>query len=80
MFSKTSISGMLPHFVAKAEKVASILDKIAESGKPVDIQDLFFRFTLDSIGEIGFGFSIDSLDKYNYSHLHSLAHSRFLTL
>jgi len=54
---------MLPHFVAKAEKVASILDKIAESGKPVDIQDLFFRFTLDSIGEIGFGYSIDSLDK-----------------
>lgn len=43
-----------------AKKTRSILE-CAEPGKPLDIFNLMNRFTLDTIGEIGFGKSIDSL-------------------
>lgn len=33
------------------------------NGKPFDIQDIFFRFTLDSIGQIAFGTSFSSQKK-----------------
>jgi len=37
-------------FEREIEKVLKILDKLAESGRPFDLHDLFFRFTLDSFG------------------------------
>ena len=37
-------------FEEETKKVLNILDKLAKSGKTCDLQDLFFRFTLDSFG------------------------------
>ena len=42
-------------------KVVSILEEHAKNGKPLDLQNLFFRFTLDSIGEIALGANIGTL-------------------
>jgi hypothetical protein len=39
----------------------TILNAAAASGQPVDLQNLFFRFTLDSIGAIAFGDDIGAL-------------------
>jgi len=72
MFSKNSLEAFLPHFVDKARVVLSKLEEVNITHLPsdgravlnrpnVDIQDLFFRFTLDAMGEVGFGHSIDSL-------------------
>jgi len=63
LFTKNSIGAMLPYFLKNAEVVTEILQEAADNNKTIDIQDLFFRFTLDSIGHIGFGFSINSLRK-----------------
>lgn len=34
---------------------------LQDAGTPLDLQELFFRFTLDSISEIAYGVSIGSL-------------------
>merc|ERR1719199_1246563 len=44
-----------------AKKLRNVLGDGTWTNKPVDIFSLMNRFTLDSIGEIGFGKSIDSL-------------------
>jgi hypothetical protein len=44
-------------------KVLAMLDNFATKKRVCDVQDLFQRFTLDSIGEIAFGVNIGSLDK-----------------
>ncbi|CAG8569578.1 11457_t:CDS:2, partial [Scutellospora calospora] len=44
--------------VSMAEKskiVLNILRNCADNGKPIDLQDLFYRFTLDTLGDIDFG-------------------------
>lgn len=46
----------------KAAKVRSILEEAAKPGVQVDVFNLMNRFTLDSIGEIGFGKNIGSLE------------------
>ena len=63
MFSKTSLSEMMPHFVSNGNVVMEILQKAAESKEAIDIQDILFRYTLDSFGLIGFGHPIDSLHR-----------------
>ncbi len=40
-----------------------LLDNAASQGTVVDIQNLFFRFTLDSFAKVGFGLDLDSLKK-----------------
>jgi cytochrome P450 len=43
-----------------------LVERVAELGsstRAFDLQDLLFRFTLDSIGEIGFGTNVDSMHK-----------------
>ncbi|CAG8597035.1 3072_t:CDS:2 [Cetraspora pellucida] len=35
----------------KSKAVLNILKKHADSGKPIDLQDLFYRFTIDTFGE-----------------------------
>jgi len=64
MFSKTSIAAVLPQFIDKSMLALEKLESAAVSKTPIDIQDLFFRFTLDAMGEAGFGHSIDSLNRY----------------
>jgi len=55
---------MLPAFISKAKEVIEIINSRVIYRKELDIQDLFFRFTLDAMGEIGFGYPIGSLQKY----------------
>jgi len=42
-------------FFKNSKRLVSILDGYADNSKAVDMQKLFFNFTLESIGEIGFG-------------------------
>ncbi|CAG8686463.1 4161_t:CDS:2, partial [Dentiscutata heterogama] len=41
--------------VEKSKTVLDILRKCADNGKPIDLQDLFYRFTLDTLGDVDFG-------------------------
>eukprot|EP01114_Cavostelium_apophysatum_P023509 TRINITY_DN8882_c0_g1_i1.p1 TRINITY_DN8882_c0_g1~~TRINITY_DN8882_c0_g1_i1.p1 ORF type:complete len:516 (+),score=127.62 TRINITY_DN8882_c0_g1_i1:105-1652(+) len=45
------------------EHAGTLIDRLegTTEGTPVDMQDMFSRFTLDSIGEIAFGININSL-------------------
>jgi hypothetical protein len=38
-------------FEEETKKFLNILDKLAKSGETCDLQDLFYRFTLDSFGK-----------------------------
>jgi fatty acid omega-hydroxylase len=48
-------------FMKHAQLLADAIDQSATHGKVVDMFALFNRFTLDSIGEVGFGHNIGSL-------------------
>lgn len=52
---------------AHAELTSKVIDrKLADDAtKPIDMQALMFQFTLDSIGDIGFGVELDSLNKHS---------------
>ncbi|KAF9359160.1 hypothetical protein BGX26_013013 [Mortierella sp. AD094] len=50
-------------FVEEAQLVIDYLSTKADSGKVVDLQELFYKFTLDSFGEIAFGQSFGCLSK-----------------
>lgn len=50
MFSSRKLNDyMLSTFKDHSKSVIAILDKLADSGKSIDLQDLFSRYTLDSI-------------------------------
>ena len=51
---------MTTTFRAHVGKLCEIVD--AHAGAPFDVQQLFARYTLDSIGQIGFGVEIGCLD------------------
>jgi len=53
---------MQPVFHHHLEVFQQIIDKSISEKQPLDSQSLFYRFTLDSIGEIAFGINIGSLD------------------
>ena len=62
MFSTGNFrDNMLKVFLRHGETVVGTLDGAAASGAPLDLQDLFLRFTLDSIGDIAFGEDVGSL-------------------
>eukprot|EP01087_Luapelamoeba_hula_P010377 TRINITY_DN2745_c0_g1_i3.p1 TRINITY_DN2745_c0_g1~~TRINITY_DN2745_c0_g1_i3.p1 ORF type:complete len:450 (-),score=61.61 TRINITY_DN2745_c0_g1_i3:110-1324(-) len=63
LFTKPSVAEMLPHFVEHGQKAMQFLEDAAKSKQTIDFQDVLFRFTLDSIGTVGFGQDIGSLDK-----------------
>ncbi|KAG0006211.1 hypothetical protein BGZ80_002534 [Entomortierella chlamydospora] len=48
-------------FCREGDLAIEYLNKIADTGKPVDIQQLFYCYTLDSFGEIAFGVSFGSM-------------------
>jgi len=62
MFKRENIIEMMPIFIRKSNEVISHL-KTLDLTKPVDIQDIFMRYTLESFGEIGFGLSFDLISK-----------------
>lgn len=49
-------------FAKCAQSLSGILDGPAGTGEAVDMFNLFNRFTLDGIGEVGFGQSIGAMD------------------
>jgi cytochrome P450 len=61
LFTPNSLQGVHHVFVERAQKVIQIFKEAQDKGHPIDIQDVFMRYTLDSIGEVGFGYNIDSL-------------------
>jgi len=61
LFHFNNLQSFVPIFAERAGVLKSILSEHATSGKPIDLQQLFMKFTLDSIGELGFGVNIDSL-------------------
>jgi cytochrome P450 len=52
---------IMASFIQHGAELDAILARHADSGEPVDVQNLFFRFTLDSIGKIAFGARVGSL-------------------
>ena len=48
-------------FIQNTGRFCHILDESASRGKTVDLQKLFFKFTLDTIGGIGFGADLNTL-------------------
>ncbi|RIB09081.1 cytochrome P450 [Gigaspora rosea] len=40
--------------VKESETVLNILRRCADNGRPIDLQDLFYRFTLDTLGDVFF--------------------------
>jgi len=60
MFTKASLVEMLFPFIRNGRKVIQVLEKFQEES--LEMQDLFQRYTLDSIGEIGFGHDVGALD------------------
>lgn len=49
-------------FIQHARKVCRLVDCHAASGQPLDMQSVFFKFTLDCIGQLGFGVSLGCLE------------------
>jgi len=48
-------------FEEETKKFLKIMDKRSKSGEIFDLQELFYRFTLDSFGKITFGLDFKSL-------------------
>ncbi|KAG0341854.1 hypothetical protein BG004_005877 [Podila humilis] len=48
-------------FVRESNIVIDYLYKMADQNKPVDLQEIFYKFTLDSFGEVSFGQSFGCL-------------------
>ncbi|KAG0346993.1 hypothetical protein BG004_000343 [Podila humilis] len=49
-------------FLEEGQKVLDYLDQIAEGGQVVDLQEVFYKFTLDSFGQVSFGQTFGCLD------------------
>jgi len=67
-------------FLHHGHTVLEILDEAAQTQKTMDLQDLFYRFTLDSIGQIGFGVDLEVLKKGNTPFADAFDKSQALTL
>ena len=54
-FLREDLDSMVPAFARHGHVLTGILARHAASGEPADLQDLFLRFTMDSVAEILFG-------------------------
>mmetsp|Transcript_24290 Transcript_24290/g.68051 ORF Transcript_24290/g.68051 Transcript_24290/m.68051 type:complete len:497 (+) Transcript_24290:44-1534(+) len=61
MFSTNVLRSMVDVFNEHGETMVGVLEKYAGNENPVDMQDIFQRFTMDSICRIAFGVHFDSL-------------------
>lgn len=77
MFTAQLFKDHIWHVVKKnSQKLSRILDAVSGKQKTVDIFKLMNRFTLDTIGEIGFGTDIGSLDDPSSPFLASFDHAQ----
>eukprot|EP00026_Physarum_polycephalum_P007303 Phypoly_transcript_07362.p1 GENE.Phypoly_transcript_07362~~Phypoly_transcript_07362.p1 ORF type:complete len:509 (+),score=83.21 Phypoly_transcript_07362:77-1603(+) len=68
LFHFNNLQNFVPVFYDRAKVMNQILGAYAKSGKSIDVQKIFMRYTIDSIGELGYGIIIDAL-KENKSAL-----------
>jgi len=61
MFRSLPMRAMGATFHRHVDKLESLLAVVAREHSVIDLQDVFMRLTLDSIGEVAFGCDIDSL-------------------
>eukprot|EP01012_Entosiphon_sulcatum_P012017 TRINITY_DN1747_c0_g1_i1.p1 TRINITY_DN1747_c0_g1~~TRINITY_DN1747_c0_g1_i1.p1 ORF type:complete len:549 (-),score=70.11 TRINITY_DN1747_c0_g1_i1:68-1690(-) len=70
---------MLGVFQEHGHELCSVLKERVHSGSPVDLQDVFFRFTMDAFATVGFGVEMHTLrdvhDPYaaSFDRVHQLA-------
>jgi len=77
MFTAQRFKDHIWHVVQKnSAKVQSLLTDAADTQETVDVFRLMNRFTLDTIGEIGFGTDIGSLDDPTSPFLASFDHAQ----
>ena len=60
-FQREDIAGMITTFNKHGAVLASILGRAADLGEAVEVQDLFQKFTLDSVGDILFSYEFKTL-------------------
>jgi cytochrome P450 len=64
MFSRKLLSSKMSHaFSLHANTVLHILDTAVARNEPVDLQSIFFRYTLDAICDIAFSAQLKTLEK-----------------
>eukprot|EP00043_Microstomoeca_roanoka_P025193 m.7910 g.7910 ORF g.7910 m.7910 type:complete len:494 (-) comp5332_c0_seq1:233-1714(-) len=64
LFSRKELKGFMTEvFVRHAHLVMDKVEGYANSGQPFDIQDLFYRYTLESIGQIAYGVHLGCFEK-----------------
>ncbi|CAE8595307.1 unnamed protein product [Polarella glacialis] len=77
MFTAQLFKDQIWHVVRKnSGTLCRLLEGVADSGETVDVFRLMNRFTLDTIGEIGFGTDIGSLDDPSSPFLASFDHAQ----
>eukprot|EP01129_Flabellula_baltica_P008599 TRINITY_DN342_c0_g2_i1.p1 TRINITY_DN342_c0_g2~~TRINITY_DN342_c0_g2_i1.p1 ORF type:complete len:542 (+),score=102.65 TRINITY_DN342_c0_g2_i1:169-1626(+) len=84
LFKNSNLKQMVGVFRKHGAEVIEVLEQHAESGEPIDLQDLYQKFTLDSICEIAFGQHLGSLKKQvpfadSFSEAVSLTESRLFS-
>eukprot|EP00045_Choanoeca_perplexa_P008994 m.85122 g.85122 ORF g.85122 m.85122 type:complete len:490 (+) comp14710_c0_seq2:44-1513(+) len=64
LFKRKELSGyMTETFLDHCHLVIEKLDQAVEEDKAIDLQDLFYRYTLESIGKIAFGTSLGCFEQ-----------------
>eukprot|EP00053_Salpingoeca_punica_P018017 m.175061 g.175061 ORF g.175061 m.175061 type:complete len:574 (-) comp17340_c0_seq1:1920-3641(-) len=80
-FSVSKFRNLQLHaFVEHAEKVVEIVRKHARKGEAFDLQDVFYRFTMDSMVKIAFGQSVDCLGSEHIPFMSAFDEATRLTM
>eukprot|EP00041_Stephanoeca_diplocostata_P010119 m.160631 g.160631 ORF g.160631 m.160631 type:complete len:529 (+) comp18030_c0_seq3:189-1775(+) len=82
MFSRALLREGTHVALNQVHRVCDKLDTFATSGKPCNIQDLFFAFTLDTFGLIAFGVNLNTINEPNtfakaFDEVQFLSNERF---
>ncbi|RIB07356.1 cytochrome P450 [Gigaspora rosea] len=72
--------------IRKSEIMINHLKKYADSGKLIDLKDLFFRFTIDTFGDLTFGIDFECLSNIDdkakfvtsFEYAQAVSHERVL--
>lgn len=74
MFSTRALRDyMVEIFLKQAQNIVPVLKQKAESVAVIDMQDLFFRYTVSTFLEIGFGEAVDVFGDMEFARMFDLA-------
>ncbi|XP_030765600.1 probable cytochrome P450 6a14 isoform X1 [Sitophilus oryzae] len=62
VFTTGKMKVMLDTLLEKADSLSKLIDKVAQTSKPVEIKGIIARFTTDVIGSCGFGIECNSIE------------------